>query len=500
MKKFIAILAISCTSLLVSGCFGGEEEVPVDSTYNVQSFVGTVSELSGSSLNATHIMETDAGETVYLRSVLFDLDEFVGSNLRVTGTMEQTDSGENILLVESKDVLELNPLSSEPFLFEFEDKGFDIEIPEDKFEISESASLANFVSEDFSFSVRYIQKGLELDLEIYLDENYGDQVPQSFLSSLGDNYSKLNLGTGRTVYIHNTDDVIYEVIFNSDGSNQASLNVEITNILDNIYFNPEDIALDTTNETQDIDDSELPEDVVENEQEEESQDNQTVVSSEPVDLSSLSSEVSTVVRDINSNKATLLGSDVSINRYSITDNSYVYVSYSDSDGANFRKLLQIDGANFTETAFFEEGTQTDWELVSGNNVAFDRPLKMVFVEEEGYRQIDVKEGYRYFESLPMSLGFHYPRQWYYAGGSKSYDFSNEPLPEGDTLVAIDIVDESFNSINGESVSANIKRQTSGSEISYFVQVRDSEVIKVSGDETYSEELNIMAQTLVEIDK
>lgn len=497
MKKFIAILAISCTSLLVSGCFGGSDnEVEVDSSYNVQSFVGIVSELSNSSINATHMMETDLGEVVYLRSVLFDLDEFVGANLRVTGTMEETENGESILLVESKDVLEDSPLSSEPTLFEFDEQGFDIEVPADKFEISDSSSLVNFVSDEFSFSVRVIPKGLELDLEIYLDENYGNQIPQSYLSGLGDNYSKLNVGTGRSVYIYNSDEVIYEVIFNSDGSDQASMNLEITNILDNIYYNPEDIALERTNETEDIEDTNEDDSNTPSNNDDDSGQNG---SSEPVDLSSLSREVSDIVSDLNSSKSSLLGSDAEIEKYSVTDNSYVYVSYVDKDGDKYRKLFKIEGSNYNETAFFKEGTETDWELVSGTNAAFDRPLQMVFVEEDGYRQIDVKEGYRYFESLPMSLGFHYPRQWYYAGGSNSYKFSNEPLPEGETLVAIDLVDDSFSSIRGESVSSNIKKQTSGSEISYYIQVRNDEVVKVSGSNDHEEELNIMAQTLVEID-
>lgn len=497
MKKFIAILAISCASLLISGCFGGgEEEISIDSSYNIQSFVGVVSASTDVDQNATHIMKTDVGETIYLRSVLFDLNEFEGGKLRVTGTMEETEDSAKILLVESKDVLELDTISSEPFLFKFEDKGFELEAPEDKFEISESESLVQFVHEDYSFSVRYIPKGLELDLELYLEENYGDQIPQAVLSTLGDSYSKLNIGVGRTVYINNTSLVIYEIIFNSDGSNQAEMNVEISEVLDNIYFNPEDIDQELTNVVDDIVD---PVEDVTKENDINTEDN-TVQTSEPVDLSALSSEVSDVVVEVNKQKSSLVGANNNIYKYSITDNSYVYVSYKNDSEDEFRKLFKINGSDFEETASFKEGTETDWELIDGTNVAFDRPLKMVFVEDDSYRQIDVKEGYRYFESRPMSLGFHYPRQWFYAGGSNSYNFSNEPLPAGDTLVSIDIMEESFSTFNGETVAANIKKLTSGSELSYIVQVTDGEVVKVSGDSEYAEELNIMAQTLVQIDK
>lgn len=503
MKKFITIFVISCSSLLLSGCFGSDEDVAIDSSYNVQSFVGVVKNLSDTSINATHILETDIGEEIYLRSPLFDLNEYVGSTLRVTGGIEVLESGSKILSVDSKDILDMEDNSTEPFLYEFEDKGFEIELPKNKYEISESESLANFVAEEYSFSVRAIPKGLELDLEIYLDENYGDQIPQTIQSNLGDSYSKLTLSSGRWVYINNTDSVIYEIIFNSDGSNNAEMNLEINNIIDNIFYNPEEINQDTTSEVSELEEDEDSNSGGDNDTNEDnetsSETDKTSNTSEPVDLSSLTSEVSSVVKSVNENKSAKLGSNVEIYKYSITDNNYVYVSYLD-DEDKFRKLFQVNGNELTETASFEEGVETDWELVSGDNVAYERPLKMVFVEEDGYRQVDVKEGYRYFESRPLSLGFHYPRQWYYAGGSKSYEFSNEPLPNGETLVMIELIEDSFNKVSGSSVSGNIKKETSGSTTAYYVEKEDGEVVKISGDNNYSEQINIMAQTMVEIDK
>jgi hypothetical protein len=501
MKKFITILLISCSSLLLTGCFGGENEVDVDSSYNIQSFVGVVKDLSDASVNATHLLETDIGEQIYLRSPLFDLSDFVGSTLRVTGGMEELETGERILSVDSKDILNLEDNSSEPFLYEFDEKGFEIELPQNKYEISESETLANFVAEDYSFSVRVIPKGLELDLELYLDENYGDQIPQDVMSNLGDRYSKLTLSSGRWVYIHNTDSVIYELIFNSDGSDNAEMNLEINNVIDNIFYNPEDIEQDTKSEVSEIDETDKDDEQEEKEDsntEEGQSDNNTA--SEPVDLSALTAEVSQVVKTVNSQKNAKVDSEASIYKYSITDNSYVYVSYINDDEDKFRKLFKVEGDNLSETAYFQEGVDTDWELISGENVAYDRPLKMVFVEDEGYRQVEVKEGYRYFESRPLSLGFHYPRQWYYAGGSKSYEFSNKPLPDGETLVMIEVLDEKFNKVGGTSVSGNIKKENSGSKTIYYVEKEDGEVLKISGEKDYSEEINIMAQTMVEIDK
>lgn len=496
MKKFLTILAISCTSLLLSGCFGGDEsDVEIESSYNTQSFVGVVADLpADSSVNATHILNADTGDTVYLRSVLFDLGDFVGGKLRVSGTMEEKEDGTKVLLVESRDVLELDIESDEPYLFEFEEQGFEIELPESKYEISDSASLVNFVTDDYSFSVRSIVKGLELDMEIYLDENYDDQIPQDVLFS-NNRYYKLNLGTGRSVYLHNSEDVIYEIIFNSDGSNQAELNLEINEVLDNIFYTPETMDIETTVEIDTEADKDNDED---NQSDQDDSDTEPGVTQvEPVDLSSLSGEVSGVVSGINSSKSALVGADASIFNYSITDNDYVYVSY-ENDEAEYRKLFKINGANFEEIAYFEEGSETDWELVSGENIAYDRPLKMVFVEEDGYRQVDVKEGYRYFESRPMLLGFHYPRQWYYAGGNNTYEFSDKPLTEGETLVKIEMVDDSFDSLNGVSISPTIKKTTVGSEIRYYVEKEDGDVILLSADSEYSEELDIMAQTLVEV--
>lgn len=500
MKKLLTVLLLSSVTVLLGGCFGGDEaqeDVVIDDAYTSDTFVGVIEEIPStvSGIDATHMMKDELGNTIYLRSLLFDMSKFVGSRLRVSGTLSLEGSAD-VLLVESRDILEADVVTDSVETLEFKEQGFEIEVDTDKYNVSDTSSFVNFVSSDMTFSVETIKKGFELDLETYLGQNYPNQVPQDVTTYTGDRYSKIVIGTGSYVYLRNTSDIIYELVFHSNLASQAEVNVEIDNLLKSIIFTPETVDTDSTFE---IDDSIDNGEETNNDDSTEAQpEEQEIVKTG--DLSDLSSEVATVVEDFSRVKSDKIGSDVEIISFAITDNSYAYVSYKNDD-AEFRKLFKINSGVFEEVAYFEEGSETDWELVSGQNVAFDRPQKMVFVEDDKYRQVDVKEGYRYFESRPMLFGFHYPRNWYFAGEGNVYKFSTKPISEGETTVLVELIDEDFSDVNYDTkISNSIVKSTAGGQIVYYVKKENNDVIKISGSTDYTEQIDTMAQTFIEVDK
>ena len=65
----------------------------------------------------------------------------------------------------------------------------------------------------------------------------------------------------------------------------------------------------------------------------------------------------------------------------------------------------------------------DWKLVSGENFIYDQ--KLTLVQKSG-DVVDIKEGFRLFESLPLEFSLHYPMQMYYMRISDRYEFASDP--------------------------------------------------------------------------
>lgn len=502
MKKSLIVLLAILTLAIFTGCSKDKEEsVDLDVAAVVQeSFQGIVNEIPSeiSGVNATHQMTTSTGEIVYLRSVLFDLSKFEGSELRVTGSVSKEDvSGVEItvLSVESRDLISVNEVKEEKTELNFEDKGFSLEVENDLYEISEGDKSVKLESENLDVEITPNLKGLELDLSLFIDDNYGDeQVPQTVLNSNGDRFSRITLGSDKLVYLKDSDSVIYEVSFRSYLDSQAETAQLIDDILEGIDFDPLSLKMDN--------DIELNPDVEEEGKEDESEEtknndssNATIV--EPVDLGDLSESSSNNVEKFLASKGELIGNDSSIESFGFTEDGYVYVSFVNND-VKLRNLFKFENDNFSKIAEFKEGIETDWELVSGENLAFNKALTMVFVEEEGYREVFLSEGYRYFESRPLSFGLHYPKNWYYAREGDAYLFSDKPIGETETLVEVEVIDDSFASVNGDKISSSIMKKSTGSSIDYFVKKDEGGTFKVSGNSSNSEELEIMAKTLTEV--
>lgn len=500
-KSFILILTVFSV-LLIAGC-SKDEEVKSDvdiAAIQQSSFQGIIEEIPAevSGVNATHLIN-DGGENIYLRSVLFDLNKFEGSELRVSGSLSKEEvSGVevSVLSVESRDLISLNEQVEDTEFLEFADKGFSIELENGLYEINEKNDSVKFESESMDIEIKPIAKGLELELSLFIDDEYGDeQIPQSVLNSNGDRFSKITLGSDNLVYLRDTTNVIYEISFRSYLSSQAESAQIIDNILESIDFDP--LSLDLENDIELNPEVEPEEDKADKDDASGDIGQQASVS-EPVNLESLSETSSSRVNKFISNKNSLIGADSKIMSYGFTEDNYVYVVYKDASDDELRSLYKIDGDAFELIAEFEEGIETDWELKSGENLAFNKALTMVFVEENGYREVFLSEGYRYFESRPLSFGLHYPKNWYYAREGDAYLFSDKPIGEADTLVEVEITDESFGSVNGSKVSENIVKLNSGGKVNYFVKKENEKVLKLIGGSDVAEELEVMAKTVLEV--
>lgn len=178
--------------------------------------------------------------------------------------------------------------------------------------------------------------------------------------------------------------------------------------------------------------------------------------------------------------------------FEFADPNYVYADYT--DGTEYRRILvsyEHDGTSFDTNveAYFEPGETTSWERVSGENPVENAEKTIVGLTDEGATQATiVKEGYRYFESLPYDFLAQYPSNWYFSGTSGSgdiihhYGFSDEPVESGNELVSIDIVSGSLPSGSSISIggSTGVKVYENG-EVSIYIAREDGTLYKIHGN-------------------
>jgi len=180
--------------------------------------------------------------------------------------------------------------------------------------------------------------------------------------------------------------------------------------------------------------------------------------------------------------------------FEFVDPNYVYVDYS--DGSATRRVLltySTEGELSTEVlGYFEPGETTSWERVDGENPVEHAEKTVVSITDKGAEEAaTVKEGYRYFESLPYDFNAQYPSNWYFSGSGGSgdvshhYGFSNEPVENGNELVSIDIVGGSLPSGASISVGGNTGvKVTSGGETAIYIERDDGMLYKIHGDSEY----------------
>lgn len=181
--------------------------------------------------------------------------------------------------------------------------------------------------------------------------------------------------------------------------------------------------------------------------------------------------------------------------FEFADPDYVYADYT--NGTDYRRVLiqyDHDGTTFDTnvTAYFVPGETTSWERVSGENPVEGSEKTVVELTDEGAEEATVvKEGYRYFKSLPYDFLAQYPSNWYFSGTGGTddiihhYGFSNEPVEGGNELVSIDIIGGPLPSGSSISVGSYTGIKTyEGDEVAIYIEREDGTLYKVHGDTAY----------------
>ncbi|MFC1655237.1 hypothetical protein ACFL3C_00005 [Patescibacteria group bacterium] len=185
----------------------------------------------------------------------------------------------------------------------------------------------------------------------------------------------------------------------------------------------------------------------------------------------------------------------STNSFEFVEPNYVYTVYS--DGSETRRVLltyEQSGTQFETdvVGYFEPGETTSWERVSGDNPVATSEKTVITIGDEGAQEAAVvKEGYRYFESLPYDFQAQYPTNWYFSGYSGSgdvshhYGFSDDPVEDGNELVSVDIVSGSLPSGSPISVGAHSGVKVySGDNVAIYIEREDGKLYKVHGSTGY----------------
>ena len=447
----LRLLSFILLSLVIFGCGQADENTPSPSAIVVEkSFIGSVKINSDyiSGIDASHILMTDANSKIYLKSFLHNLNEYIDSRVRVSGSFIETDfANKSIsqLEVSSIDMLEKVSVEEDAQTFEkvdFNKIGLSLNLP-DKLQFKENDKSVFFSFGNSNFTITPTL--LDSDYNNYL-ENYS-QYPSDLLRVDKYNFNLFLLSDYEHLYTLDLNGFVLEIkVSLFDNSLQSKIDLLLENLevdmLEDSVFN--------------IEFSELIEEELENTQEEMIDENSNIKSNDEVEAnakkdvdsteyaSSLKIDSSPVIQAVSSNtvdeipqtlspfdseikrfelSANAILSDLSsVTRYYFAESQHFYVEYVDTEGTNKRALISYAN-NLNVVARFVEDEVMDWRLVTGQNLVYDQ--KLTLVDSSGNSH-NLKEGFRLFESLPLEFSLQYPMQMYYMRNDDTYIFADDP--------------------------------------------------------------------------
>lgn len=497
IKSIIVGLAITLSVITLTACNGGNGEV--GQTTIQRTFKGELNFLTSTfgDLDVTHVLVTEAKERVYLRSLLYDLDGFVNLEVRVAGPFNEEEvSGRvvNVLTVESVDVLseeeDEEEVEVDEQVFENSDLGISFIYNANLLGRTMTSETVVFEGESGSdvVTIRLFKVENDFNAEAYIAQNYDQEDFEAITIANGSTALTNSPGVnGSLIYLVKRDGYFYKfTLVNSDEDTLELYAAELQSILDSLTFS--EIEMEASSE-----DDETTEENVQADQS--SEDAQTISETKNLDSVSLSTQ-----NTINAFETAAIGLGLSAKidstvSYAFTDNGYFYVVYNSGDSQR-RALVSYDTAgNFNVVAQFVPGSVATWDLVSGNNVAYDRPLTMVLMDgDSGARELTLEQGYRYFESLPLGFGLQYPQNWYYSRVEDAYHFSDKPIGEGEILVRAEESATGFDSVSGTTIEPGVKK--SGAK--YYVKLNEEVTYELSGNAAYDTEMRTMARSFVSV--
>lgn len=534
--------------LVMSSCswFGGEED---DDTLIEQTIqekkVGTLKSLGGISVSeATHLLEMKDDSTIRLKSPNIDLDneKYLNKKVEVRGYISKTEDDSDIMKVMSIDIAEEQKedediKTGEEKEYKNTDLGFTLtyldnwDIEEEETSVIFEAPVLEAEEEETSRSGEVEEADSKTDTVVIRQmPNPGNESLAEYLNLPSDpneliteGYTETQVGPDQLeglkkqspdqleidIYLAR-DPYIYQFTFEGGENPDTALNrntyFTMVSSFKFIGFTPEnDTEDDEQNEdepaeteeeeTEEEDSAEMME--AEQEPQEEEADTANNLES---DSDSVSSSYSVVAQylDQNINSIAPESSDSgswTATKYEFVDPNYVYVEYT--DGSENRKVLLSynssgSSLNTEVVGYFEPGETASWTRVSGDNPVSGEEKTVVSVSDGDIEEeAVVKEGYRYFESLPYDFVAQYPSDWYYSGSSGSgdvlhhYGFSDEPVESGNEIISIDIVSGGVPS--GSSISigphTGVKVYENG-EVAVYIERDDGRIYKVHAASEY----------------
>jgi len=515
MYRFLPFVIFAA---MVVGCGGvnnsssSPDFIPVE-----KSYVGTIQHHTEfiPNLESEYLLNTDANARVYLHSFLHDLSQYKDSRVRVSGIYQPIDlAGSNIdvLNVDSIDELDVvkNVEVTQNYQFQrFDELGYEVNLPEDvETKIISDSVLFAFENTNFTIKVN----SLSTDFDTYLNQF------QSYASDIMKVNDKLFylyvLSDYETLYVMEQNSLALELKVSKF---ESSLQSSVDKVIENLKLNINDPSI---LESAQIPSSEVSLDVepaegeqskpaLESEQKENEQPTQQPVEFkiEPTQSATNQMQTATVSApasdiyqieaenlELNQYKPIIAAFELSSNnlvsdlkevvRYYFAESKHFYVEYLSTDDENKRVLISHD-ENLKVIARFVEDEVMDWRLVSGENFVYDQNLTLV---EKSGTIINIKEGYRLFESLPLEFSLQYPMQMYYMRVDDKYEFAFDPNLK-ETAFMVERID-SFDTASFYKLDTNV--YFNGSE---YVKVLPSFYIQFTNFKLSESELDYILSTI-----
>jgi hypothetical protein len=551
LSKGLILVVLLALPLFANGCslFGGGEDTTFLDDAVQEKRIGSLKSLGGMSVgDATHLLEMTDNDTIRLRSLNINLDQekYLNKDVEVRGVIGTASDNKEVMDVVSidlaEDELEDAMIIGEEKEYKNADFGFNLTYL-DSWKVEENDTEVVFtapvpVEEETEEDSSVEEEVIETDKVVISKEANPDKLSvQAYLSLPSDpneliisGYTKSLVGVDQLEGLKkespdrmeidvwlDRNDTIYQLTFigtdNKDTLNNRNTFFNMVGSFKLIGFTPEE-----DNEEIELPDPEAP-DVTPYEPEEELPVVDPVIEEPTVEEAIIeepeapivsSSSYGAIAQYINESIDSIAPESSDSGSWSATnfefvDPNYVYVDYN--DGSALRRVLLTydqDGELSTDVVgYFEPGETTSWERVDGENPVEHAEKTIVSITDEGAEEAaTVKEGYRYFESLPYDFNAQYPSNWYFSGSSGSgdiahhYGFSNEPVEDGNELVSIDVVTGSLPSGSSISVGSNTGvKVVSGGTTAIYIERDDGRLYKVHGDSGYDSYIVDIAATI-----
>ncbi len=536
LSKGIILVMLIGLPLFTSGCtwFGGGDDLTFVDEAQQTKRIGTLKSLGGMSVGeATHLLEAKSGHTIRLRSLNIDLNQekYLNNIVEVRGLIGTASDGKEVMDVISIDLAEdeLNDpgIKGEEKEYKNADLGFlltyldswgieesdteilftaPVPVPEEVDSSDEVDEVEPVVPDRIIISKEANPNNLTVEAFLGLPSDANDLITSGYTKSLVgvDQLEGLKKESPDRMEIDiwlDRNDTIYQLTFigsdNEDTVNNRNTFFSMSSSFKLIGFSPdEDEDEDEEIELPELDEPDVtPYEPEETEEEEVVVIEEEITIVEPIEPVVSSSSYGVIANYIGETINSIApessdGGSWSANNFEFVEPNYVYVEYS--DGSVERRVLltydQEDGLSTNVQAYFEPGETTSWTRVEGENPVEHAEKIVINITDEGAEEAaTIKEGYRYFESLPYDFNAQYPSNWYFNGASGSgdvahhYGFSDEPVEDGNELVSLDIVTGSLPAGTTISVGGNTGvKVVSGDSVSIYIERDDGRLYKVHG--------------------